>query len=335
MKKRCFLKLISISLIISLFAGCASVATGGAQKKVKIVFGDPDWDSVRFHNAVAGFIAKTAFNLDTEEMKGTTPTTLLGLKNGDIDVLMEMWTDNIATYKDEIEKGTIKELGVNFDDNKQGFYVPRYVIYGDKSRGIAPMAPDLKSVADLAKYKDLFKDEEQPGKGRIYGALSGWDIDNVMYNKYKYYGLDKDFTYFRPGSDSAMVATFTSAYERGEAIVGYYWEPTWIMGKYDFVLLDDKPYNVTDFKDGKCACPSVRVTICGSNNLLEKAPEFSEFLKKYKTSSALTSKALSHMNETGATYEDTAKWFLKENNSLLDEWLPSDKAAEVRSALAL
>lgn len=195
------------------------------------------------------------------------------------------------------------------------------------------MAPDLKSVKDLPKYKELFKDSENPEKGRIYGAIPGWEIDNIMYKKYEAYGLDKDFVYFRPGSDAALSAAFTAAYEKKEPIVGYYWEPTWLLGKYDFVLLEDEPYNAEAFLEGKTACPSVKVTIGASNKFKEKSPEIAAFLSKYHTSSKLTSEALAHMQETGDNYNATAKWLLKNNDNLIDQWLDADKAAAVRKAL--
>ena len=44
------------------------------------------------------------------------------------------------------------------------------VIEGDPQRGIAPMAPDLHKVSDLARYSKLFVDEENPSKGWFVSA---------------------------------------------------------------------------------------------------------------------------------------------------------------------
>lgn len=84
--------------------------------------------------------------------------------------------------------------------------MPTFVIKGDPARGIEPMAPDLKTVKDLPKYWELFKDPEEPSKGRIYGAIPGWAVDETLYTKYQNYGLDKTFTYFSPGSETALAA---------------------------------------------------------------------------------------------------------------------------------
>lgn len=325
--KRWIALLLCLLLCLGLFAGC------GSKKQDTIVFADAGWDSSKFHNAVAGLIAESVYGYTWSETTGSSTVLLEGMKKGEIDVFMEMWTDNIASYDEDIANGRIQEMGTNFDDNMQGFYVPRYVIEGDPERGIEPMAPELRNVADLANYASLFKDEEQPSKGRIYGAIPGWEIDNVMYKKYQHYGLDKNFVYFRPGSDASLSAAITSAYEKGEPIVAYYWEPTWLMGKYDFVLLQDAPYDPVGFVEGKTACPAVNVTISTSNAFAEKNPEFCQFLSKYRTSSALTSEALAYMQDTGANYVDTAKWFLGEHPELLDQWLAPDDVSKVEAAI--
>ncbi len=255
--------------------------------------------------------------------------------NGEVDVHMEEWTDNLATYKDDLEAGKFQEFGVNFDDNNQGIYVPRYVIEGDLERGIEASAPDLKYVWDLKEYPHVFQDQDDKEKGAMYGAIPGWEVDTIIHNKYKHYGLDENFNYIRPGSDAALSAAITSAYEKGEPIAAYYWEPTWLMGKYDFVLLQDEPFDANTYLEGKTALPEVRVTIGTSNEFAdnEENAEFIEFLGKYETSSALTSEALAHMQDTGDDYENTAKWFLIENDDLLAKWLSEDDANTIRESL--
>lgn len=327
MKKR-FALFSCVLLTVLLVTSCS-------EKKQSITFADAGWDSNKFHNAVAEVVAKGAFGYEVaENVTGSSTILQEGLEKGEIDVHMEEWTDNLATYYPNLEDGKFKEWGVNYDDNIQGIYVPRYVIEGDPERGIDPLAPDLKTVSDLKQYKDLFVDDQTPGKGRIYGGIPGWEVDEILYKKYLYYGLDQDFIYFRPGSDAALSAAITAAYDKGEPIAAYYWEPTWIMGKYDLVLLEDAPYtDAESYKEGKTAFPSVRITKASSNQFAEKDPEFCAFLNEYSSSSKQTSEALLHMQETGDDPQETARWFLQNNDSLLDQWLTPERAAQVREYL--
>lgn len=326
-------RLMSIVLLFSLLAltitGCAGEGSG----KKEVSFADAGWDSIKFHNAIAGLVAEEVFGYSWREVPGSSPVVYEGILNGEIDVLMEEWTQNHPSYEEDRDAGKLQELGLNFDDNRQGFFVPKYVIEGDPERGIEPMAPDLKYVWDVKKYPDIFPDDEDTTKGRIYGSIPGWEIDRIMYAKYKHYKLDENFVYFRPGSEAALTAALSGAYEKGEAIVAYYWEPTWLMGKYDFVLLEDKPHNPDNYRNGESAVPSAVVTVVASNKFVEDNPEFTEFLNNYRSSSDLTSEALSHMQDTGDSYIETAKWFLKEHDDLLDEWLNPEQAKTMRDFL--
>jgi glycine betaine/proline transport system permease protein/glycine betaine/proline transport system substrate-binding protein len=319
--------------LLALLLLALALPAQAAEEPYTVRFADANWDSVKFHNALAGYIAESAFGLAWEEVPGSTAILHEAILKGDMDVQMEAWTDNMATYAEDLAAGRFTELGVNFDDNMQGLYVPRYVIEGDPERGIAPMAPGLKTVEDLKKYPDVFPDAESPGKGRIYGAIPGWDIDNVMHKKYEYYGLDAMYNYVQPGSEAALAAALSTAYEKGEPIVGYYWEPTWLMGLYDFVLLQDAPYTPEGFPKGETACPAVRVVVQASNAFVAAQPAYAAFLDRYHTSSPLTSEALSYIQDSGASYTQAAEWFLREHDELLDTWLTGEEAAMVRAAL--
>jgi len=147
------------SLFFIFITFCSSL-TQAQENKTTIILSDAGWDSVKFHNAVAEYIGRTAFDLNFTTISGSTPIVQAALVRGDIDVNMEAWTDNIPTFEADMKTGKLINLGINFDDDRQGFYVPRYVIEGDKARNIVPMAPDLKTVRDLAKYPQLFLDDE-------------------------------------------------------------------------------------------------------------------------------------------------------------------------------
>ena len=111
-RKRIWL-ILSVSVILVVMAGCSA----GEDKP--LVFADAGWDSIQFHNYVAGFIIENGFGYQTEVMPGTTPITFAGLQRGDIDLYMEIWQDNIGeAYMEAIEQGDITVLGVNFDDNE-------------------------------------------------------------------------------------------------------------------------------------------------------------------------------------------------------------------------
>lgn len=331
-----FSTLVVLTLVFSITACSKQTASKPVEnEKPTIIFADLQWDSIQFHNKIAEIIVQHGYGYKTDETIATSPVGFAGLIKGDIDVIMETWSTNYgAKYTDAIKNGDIIELSLNFDDNAQGLYVPTYMIKGDKERGIEPMAPDLKNVRDLSKYWELFKDPEDPSKGRIYGAIPGWEADRILSAKLTSYGLDKTYNYFSPGSDTALQGSMTKAYEKGEPWVGYYWEPTWIMGKYDMTLLGDVPFDKAKWEDGfQCEIPAVPCTVVVHKDMEKAAPDLVEFFKNYKTSSAVTSEALAYMQDSGDDAEGAAKWFLKNHEEIWTKWVSTDVVTKVKEAI--
>ncbi len=301
----------------------------------KLILADVGWDSVQVHNRIAGFILKNGYGFEVEYMAGETIPLFAGLARGDIDINMEVWIANQReAYDKAIKAGQVIDLGSNFPDSWQGWMVPTYVIKGNAKRGIKPMAPDLKSVEDLPKYWELFKDPEDPSKGIFYSCIPGWECEKINEAKLIAYGLDKYYTHLPPGSYAALVGSLGAAIKKGEPWFGYHWAPTWPMGKYDVTPLEEPPFDqkVWD-KNYGCAYPSVKVNIVVHESLPQKAPGVVAFLKKYETTQAMANKFLAYMEEEDADHSAAAIWFLKNYEDLWSGWVPSDVMKKVKAAL--
>ncbi|WP_144510465.1 ABC transporter substrate-binding protein [Bacillus sp. FJAT-22090] len=323
---------ISLCTILVL-AACSEPASTDSIETIK--FADAGWDSIRVHNSIAQLIVEEGYGYKTEVTTGTTATTMQALEKGDINVYMEVWSDNIKeVYEKAIESGNIIKVATNFDDNSQGLYVPTYVIKGDAERGIEAVAPDLKTVQDLEKYPEVFQDPEDKSKGRIVGAPSSWIISEHLDTKLKTYGLDEQYNYLAPGSDSAIVADLAGAYKKGTPWVGYYWSPTWVTASYDLTLLEDNPYDEATWKESKgTEFPPNDVVIAVHKDLPTQAKDVVDFLSKYSTSNALTEEALNYMNENEADAEEAAHWWMKEHEDIWTSWVSDEVAEKVKAAL--
>jgi glycine betaine/proline transport system substrate-binding protein len=332
-KNRSFLTLTAI-LGISAFILFLSFGTALAQEK-KVKIADHGWDSGQVHARVAKFIVENGLGYQVELVVGDTNILMAGIRQGDVEVIMESWTENIQKAYDEgVAEGSIIDLGSNFPDSWQGFLVPTYVIKGDPERGIKPLAPDLKSVSDMPKYAKLFQDPEEPSKGRFYSCIPGWGCEKINREKIKTYGLDKTYNIFVPGSDAALLSSMVAAYKKGQPWFGYYWAPTWPLGKYDMTPLEEPPFDKEVWEKNKgCAYPSVQVNILVHSSLPKKAPEVVEFLKKYETTQEMANKVLSYMQDNKAKADKGAIWFLKNYESVWAKWIPEDVAKKVKAAL--
>jgi glycine betaine/proline transport system substrate-binding protein len=297
-----------------------------------------DWDSNRFHAAVAAFILEHGYGCKTETLPGTTIPLLTGLGRGDLDIMMEVWKNQLTEAWEKAEKsGRVQTLGVNFPDAVQGWFVPRYLVKGEN----AP-AKGLRKIADLPRFKTLFRDPEEPGKGRFYNCKLGWDCETVNTKKLTAYGLNEHYVNFRTGSGAALSAAIASAYKRKKPILYYYWGPTWVMAKYDAVQLEEPAYDAEIWarlkaseNPQKATAYPVSAVLTGANTaFVREAPKIAAFLTKYRTSSEIISKALLQLRENRSKGEAfAARQFLRSHGTLWSTWVPSDVARRIRAAI--
>ncbi|WP_382359239.1 ABC transporter substrate-binding protein [Lentibacillus kimchii] len=307
--------------------------TATEEAKGTISFADPQWDSIRVHNHIAQFILENGYDYDTETKSGSTAATFTDFTQGNIDVTMEVWPNNYRDAFEEAKKaGDIDVLKTNFT-GQQGFFVPTYVIEGDKERGIEPIAPDLESVDDLPDYQDIFEDPEDPEKGRIIGGYSEAEASEITMKKVKVYGLDETYNHFTPGTEGALSASFVRAYENKEPWVGYYWTPTALATKYDMTMLEEPDYDEETWNDNfGTKFPPDDVYVSVYKDFEEKYPDAMKFLEQYKTSTDLTGEALVYMDDNDASAEEAAKWWVEEHEDVWAEWVPDDVAQKVQDA---
>ena len=337
-----FLKKIGLSV---LFASVLALGTTSANAECKARLGDFDWSSANIHTAIADFILTNGYGCKVEVTKGSTTPIMAAHYDKQLDVITEVWYDNIiANYEPHVEAGTIMNIGVNTPDSQQAFYVDKTT--ADKY--------NLKSVEDMKdpKIAALFKDPEDPSKGRMTSCISGWTCYTVNLVKQKEYGLDKFYTNFDPGSGGALDAAIAGAFAKKKPIFTYYWAPTGLMGKVDLVRLkepkfskkcwDDMSAVVEDIKANgpdaykpSCACEYRDMALTKSvlTEWAKAHPEETKFLKKYTVPTATVNKMLAfYEDESDGDMELTAKEFLK-TESMWKKWVPADVATKVSAAL--
>ena len=322
---------MALTLLVLPVLGCAP------EEKDTIIFGDLGWDSAQVNNRIAAFILQHGYGCECDFLPGDTATMLLALRSGDIHVNMEIWVENQQpSYGEALDSGDVIDLGNNFGDNYQGWLVPTYVIEGDSKRGIDATAPGLKSVFDLPDYWEVFKDPENPDKGRFTNSIPGWMCTGINSQKLVTYGLDEYYTDFIAGSDAALSGSMAGAYAKGEPWLGYYWAPTWVLGKFDMTLLEEPAFDEDLFTEEKgyaCAYGSNNVNVAVNAAFAEANPDAVEFLDNFNTTSAMQNKVLAYMQENEASTEEAAMFFLTGYEDVWMSWVSSDVADAVKAAL--
>ncbi len=298
----------------------------------EITLGEGDWESNTLHNEIARVIIEEGYGIPVNVDIVDTPLLIQSLREGTIHAWLEVWTDNMPTYDDDLDAGHYEEVSVNYDDNYQGLYIPQY---------LADEHPGLRTVQDLPDYKHLFPDPEVTGwdpeihEALVHGGPSGWAVTDFLQSKFSneelYPELVEHFV-FRPAESTTLLnTTLISAYEDEDPWVGYNWEPTWIMGQLDMFLLGDE--HDYDPDTGAGMIPTQDVTVVVTAGFQEDYPGVYDFLSNYKTSAELTAEGLAYMQTEDASAEEAARWWLIEYEDLWSEWVSEAAYDAVIAAL--
>lgn len=342
----------SLRILFCLLVVLALVSTSAFAAKETIKFADRQWQTMWINNAIAMFIVEHGYEYPVESVVITTPVMQQVLPEGDVHVDIELWRFNIIDWYNEVtESGEMIDLGPTYEKSTQGWYVPRYVIEGDPERGIEPLAPDLKSVFDLPKYKEVFKDPENPDKGQLVNCITGWKCSEINRAKLYAYNLDGDYNILEPGTSPALDAAIAGAYKKRDPVLAYYWEPTWLMGAYDMIQLEEPEYSdecwaeIEKVLDGEmapedisekggCAFDTFAIHKGIYAGLQDIAPDVVEFLKKMNVGTDPLNKTAAYMEQNDAEPEEAALWYFETFPERWHSWLPEDIAAKVEQALA-
>jgi glycine betaine/proline transport system substrate-binding protein len=333
-------KLLAVSAIsVALLPGVVSADCGKAR------LADFDWSSANVHTAIVGFILEHGYGCEVEITKGSTTPIMAAHYDGQLDIVTELWYDNIVANYDPVEEaGIIRNLGINTPDSQQAFYVDKTT--ADKY--------NLKTVWDMLdpEIAALFTDPENPDMGRMTSCISGWTCYTVNYVKQRQYGLDEYYTNFDPGSGGALDAAIAGAFAKKQPIFTYYWAPTGLMGKVDLVRLEEPPFSqacwnamsevVEDIKANgkdtyKPRCASEYRDMSLDKSVLtawaDSHPDETAFIEAYSLPTAMVNKLLAfYEDESDGDMELTALEFL-ENSNDWKAWVSADVAAKVSAAL--
>jgi glycine betaine/proline transport system substrate-binding protein len=320
----------------------ALLATPVRAANAPIHFADLNWESGSLITELLRLVVEKGYDLPTDTLPGTTITLETALAKNDIQVIAEEWAGRSPVWVKAEAAGQVKGLGNLVEGATEGWWVPEYVIKGDPARGLKPLAPDLRSVSDLPRYKDVFRDPEEPAKGRFLNSPIGWTSEVVNGQKLKAYGLTDSYTNFRSGSGAALDAEISSSIKRGQPVLFYYWSPTPLLGRYKLVQLQEPAFDAEAWKTlTQASNPAPRPTrsppsilsVGVSSAFARDYPQLVTFFAQVKLPIDDLNTALATMSESHQPPRQAATAFLKDHPDLWRTWVPANVAEKVAAAL--
>lgn len=332
-----FSRISILLLVVTTILGCAPVeqsdpgeATSPPSSVETIVFADYNWPSAQIQNRIAQYIVEEGYGYPTDVVFGATLPLFQGLRRGDLHVSLEIWLPNqIEAWNEAEANGEVVEVGVSLGhDWQSAFVIPAY---------LQGQYPELESVEDLKdpRFKELFAAPGTGGKARLVSCVIGWACEEVNAAQIVGYGLEEHVHIINPGDGAALNIDLYGAFAKGEPWLGYQWgtnDPALLL---DLVRLEEPAYSDECWSSTKaCAYEDATIVIAVHPDLLEAAPEVIEMLEKWGFRIGIYREVAAWLDENSdASTNDAALWWLNGNADIWRDWVSVDAAAAIEAAL--
>ncbi|MEF9601743.1 ABC transporter substrate-binding protein [Paracoccus sp. PXZ] len=332
--KRSYLLGTVFALPFMALGGTASADCGS------LTIASMNWQSAEVLANLDQFILNEGYGCNAEIVAGDTVPSITSLvEKGQPEIVPEAWVDLMpeivdAGLKDEKIVSLSRSLS---DGGQQGWFIPRYML--DEH-------PDLNKIEEILAHPELFPAPEDPSKGAVFNGPQGWGGTVVTTQLAKALDIEgHGFTLVDTGSAAGLDGSIARAYEQQAPWLGFYWEPTSLLGKYDMVAVDfGMPHDTEEWK--RCTsvadCPDPKANAFPVDNvftLVSKKfadaadPGVIDYLSKRSWSNDTVNKLMAWMTDNQATGEDGAREFLRENEETWTQWVTPEAAERIKAAL--
>ncbi len=319
---------LRLALVLLAAAAMLACTAPGDDPKESIVFNDLGWDSSLVQNRIAQYIVEKGYGNPTALIEGGTTSAIPALRQGDSDVMMELWLPNASeAWEEATVAGEAVSLGESLSKLSQSaFMIPAY---------LQEAHPELDSVEDLKeeRYRKLFATSAD-GKARLVSCPDGWACNTVNEIQVESYGLSDHVEIIVPESEAALHGELFARYEQKEPWLGYLDSSMAPALKLDMVRLQEPPFSHACWATTKaCAYDETTLLIAVHPELLTRAPEVAAMLQKWDLTidhyAAMTIWRL----DNDASHADTAIWWLENNAAIWRQWVTDEAAGAISDAL--
>ena len=329
-KNRWIVLSLTVALIVVLALGvaCTQAAEESADSDARgtLYLVDQDWNGQLVTTAVAQILLEQEMDhtVATKFAPADSAPLFIGLETGDFHWVCCNWPSYSAALLEEYVDASdaeVERMGSVGIKGETGWYVPSYVIDGDAERGIEPAAPDLKTVGDLNNYTSVFATSDTGDKGRLLEFTAAWDTRPE--ERLDAFGVD--FQAVFAGSEGAALAQVDAAFQRGEPVLTYLWEPHWAHAKYNLVQLEMPEWSSDCYPDGSsynCGFPTDDVAKLAWPGLKDEFPEAYEFLSRFQMTNEQQNEIVLNLTENDLTVRQAAQEWVDANEAIWRPWIP-------------
>ena len=314
------LKLKTALAVATLALGLTALPSAHAAKRLTVA--DLDWTGAVVTCRTIQYVLENemGYRVKTVTMPGG-PGAWEAVRSGDVDYYCETWPSYNPIKSEYLKEyggdGSLTKIADSGIIGKSGYFVPRYVIEGDESRGIPASAPDLKTVQDLNKYKHMFRSLESGDRGNLIGCpVAAWLCEDQQ----RLDTLGVDFNAQALGSEIAHWAEIESKYKRGEPFVAYAWAPHWIHAALDLVEIELPVYD-----EGKWPATNWPQDITfkfGNPDFIKEHPDVVKLLEKHRLTNEQQAVMIYEVDKKQRDIDEVVEEWMEANKEVWASWLP-------------
>ena len=298
------------------------VSAPSAQAAKRLTVADLDWTGAVVSCRTIQYVLENemGYKVKTVSMPGG-PGAWEAIRSGDVDYYCETWpsynpikSDYLKEYGGDGSLTYVAETGIV---GGSGYFVPRYMIEGDASRGIPASTPNLKSYKDLNQYKHMFKSLESGNRGNLIGCpVAAWLCEDQQ----RMDMLGVDFYAQALGSETAHWAEMLAKYKRGEPFIAYAWAPHWIHAALDLVEIELPEYDEAKWPGTTW---SKDVTFKFSNpKFVKENPEVIQLLKNHRLTNEQQAKMIYEVDVKKRDLDEVVAEWMDANKNIWMKWVP-------------
>jgi glycine betaine/proline transport system substrate-binding protein len=259
---------------------------------------------------VVGYLAKTRLGCTVNYKDLDEQVSWKGFGSGAVDVVIENWGHPDLVKKYIQGAKTAVDFGPNGNIGLIGWYVPPW---------LAKKYPDITDGKNLNKYASLFATSESGGKGQVLDGDPAFVTNDEALVK----NLGLDYKVVFSGSEAALIQSFRSAEKNKTPLLGYFYEPHWLLSEVPLVKVNLpawKPGCDTDPEKVACDYPTYTLNKIISAKFAASGSPAAALAKAFKWTNGDQNQVATDI-QNGMAPEAAARKWVQAHPDAVEAWL--------------
>jgi len=339
------MKKLKTLLVSAVFALGVTSISGTANACGKLVIAEQNWASAELMANVDKIILEEGYGCEVELVPGATMPTFTSMNDkGTPDMNPEQWANAVYTplKKAVSEKRLIIANQAPITGLGEGWWINPAAI---------EKYPQIKNMTamEILEHPEWFPSKEDASKGGFMGCPAGWGCQLANANLYRAFDMEKKgWVLLDPGSAAGLDGSIAKAADSNEPWIGYYWNPTSMVGKYNLQQLDfgvpfagrDNWDNCITLAEQDCSDPKPTAwtksevnSIVSANFAKTGGKDVLGYVEKRTYPGTVMNGMLVFMADNQAKGSDAAVEFLIKHEDIWTKWVSSDAANKIKKSL--